>query len=746
MPSVWNSIEDHHVDLELFPSWSVARIIKAVESISNNANFSCINQGETIALTATNSVESVLAILALLKANARALLLGHDIPEKEQKRIYRDAGARKFITITDRLDCELIELEPPYKQASSNGILICSSGSTGLAKVVFRSEISIVLEAHRYINLLNPGVGESVILPMPISHAYALGWLFANIIAGVNTILLPTTAFNEIDEHIHQSTTIVLSPSIARLLSLRKFSIKAPSKSSLKLAMVGAGPVDQHTDSLFKKKYGIPLARNYGSTETGALFSGLPPLPYNSIGQAMPGISYKIETIDGVLCSANQEGLLWVKDSSNHWHCMGDLCYTDPQGNIIIIGRLSQSIRRGERWVSPLEIESILRQAPNVHDLHVQASKGRTEGTDQIIVEVVPIRKPDFCVSEFINFAKDNLAPYKIPDIVNLKSTLQRSENGKIKKSPVYCIADSTKLTDAARAYKQSVLIFALHKSGILDQLDGKKNVSEIASNTGVQEYELELLLKLCTTLGLIEEFAPPYKVNNFVPTPFLELEILLSGDLVSTESVIEVLEKGIEKRCFDHSHISSELIDTYTAAMHGPHSRFRILNGLRQLKCKNNQSLLEVTVGSGTYIQEFVSLYKGKAGLIQLGKLSDRESHTKSICDWVDESALDVAFDFCVVNNAIHGPHPANSISWLLERLKPNGKILIDDIFLPEEGTENVIGLDWFTHGGVSHMRLSQLELSLLGTGCTYEILNIPNDPLHKLIIIEYFGGSTNE
>jgi long-chain acyl-CoA synthetase len=65
-----------------------------------------------------------------------------------------------------------------------------------------------------------------------------------------------------------------------------------------------------------------------------------------------------------------------------------------------------------------------------------------------------------------------------------------------------------------------------------------------------------------------------------------------------------------------------------------------------------------------------------------------------------------------------VHGPGPTVDPAWLLDRLAPGGVLLIDDLFLPEDGAGIELGLDWLTHGGMAWPRLADLRAAIAAAG----------------------------
>ncbi|MBD2830394.1 AMP-binding protein [Streptomyces globisporus] len=173
-------------------------------------------------------------------------------------------------------------------------VLLPSSGTTGSPKLVERSVDSLRAEGLRHVRWAGLNASDRVLLPLPLWHAYALGWLHAALEAGAELRAHPPTALGAVLRDIeHGATVLPLVPAVARLLAAR--AGRAPlTGTALRLAMVGAGVVDDELDDAFRAALGIGLARDYGSSETGSLFSAPAGAPSGRVGHPLAGIGFRI--------------------------------------------------------------------------------------------------------------------------------------------------------------------------------------------------------------------------------------------------------------------------------------------------------------------------------------------------------------------------------------------------------------------------------------------------------------------
>ncbi|MGH3993504.1 MAG: class I adenylate-forming enzyme family protein, partial [Pseudonocardiaceae bacterium] len=357
---------------------------------------------------------------------------------------------------------------------------------------------------------------------------HALGWLAAALITGTQVVPLPPTALSAVGAELADGATILaLVPTMARLLTLRarRKPIEAPK---LRLAMVGAGPVEEQLENDFHAAFGLSTGRNYGSTETGALFAGLAELPPLCVGQPMPGVRFRVVVDGGMPCDAGQVGMLEVAvGNAKSWQQTGDLAVTDEQGRVCVLGRRHGAIRKGGRWVAPAEVESVLREHPQVRDARVRARRGRFSDEDSLVAEVVANGSLE--EAGLLDFARDRLSAYKVPERVYVRRELERTATGKVVHgSRHYRLAGAADVVEAMRAYRRSELLFALAELGVLDRLTHSADVDQLTDDLGLPVETLRWLLDIATDLGIVVkgDGAPSEPATGFGELLRLEAEL----------------------------------------------------------------------------------------------------------------------------------------------------------------------------------------------------------------------------
>jgi len=118
------------------------------------------------------------------------------------------------------------------------------------------------------------------------------------------------------------------------------------------------------------------------------------------------------------------------------WFRTGDTVTRDADGYFKILGRTSVDIlKSGGYKLSALEIEEALREHPAIREVAVVGVPDEDWGDRVVACIVAHPGRADDCTTDAVRaFAKQNLAPYKVPKQVTLFDELPRNAMGKVQK------------------------------------------------------------------------------------------------------------------------------------------------------------------------------------------------------------------------------------------------------------------------------------------------------------------------
>jgi 3-oxocholest-4-en-26-oate---CoA ligase len=120
----------------------------------------------------------------------------------------------------------------------------------------------------------------------------------------------------------------------------------------------------------------------------------------------------------------------FIEVDGERWAIPGDLASVEADGRILLLGRGSVSINSGGEKIFPEEVESVVKEYPDVLDAVVVGLPDERFG--ERVVAVCQTRSGDpLVLEELRDFCRNKLASYKIPRSVVCVEKIKRSPAGK---------------------------------------------------------------------------------------------------------------------------------------------------------------------------------------------------------------------------------------------------------------------------------------------------------------------------
>ncbi|KAK1362898.1 malonate--CoA ligase [Heracleum sosnowskyi] len=238
----------------------------------------------------------------------------------------------------------------------------------------------------------------------------------------------------------------------------------ASAARQLRLMMSGSSALPLPVMQQWETITGHRLLERYGMTEFVMGISN--PLKGlrkgGTVGNPLPGVQTKILGEDDDAGNPTGVGELCIKSPSlfkeywnlpevtrssftdDHFFKTGDAVTIDEDGYFVILGRNSADIMKvGGYKLSALEIEATLLDHPSVSECCVLGLMDKTYGeiVCAIIVPEAEVKRkreekmmPALSLEELSTWAKEKLAPYKIPTRLILWDSIPRNAMGKVNK------------------------------------------------------------------------------------------------------------------------------------------------------------------------------------------------------------------------------------------------------------------------------------------------------------------------
>jgi acyl-CoA synthetase (AMP-forming)/AMP-acid ligase II len=113
------------------------------------------------------------------------------------------------------------------------------------------------------------------------------------------------------------------------------------------------------------------------------------------------------------------------------WFRTGDIGVFDDRGYLKIVGRKKEMIIRGGANIYPREIEEVLFKHPKILDVAVIGVPDPRLG-ERACACIVPRPGEQITLAEVVDFLRDKIATYKLPERLEILAVLPRTPTGKI--------------------------------------------------------------------------------------------------------------------------------------------------------------------------------------------------------------------------------------------------------------------------------------------------------------------------
>jgi len=341
--------------------------------------------------------------------------------------------------------------------ASANAIkpggylLLSSSGTTGLPKIVQRSRQSLDAVARAMVNAIGFVSADRVLACVPLTHSYGIEHgLLAPLWAGCGVHVCDGFDLSAVGRVLGSEITVL--PAVPAIIEMLTTLADAPDRlAALRRVYSAGGPLSPAINERFACRYHRRVGQVYGMTEIGSVTFNDPDEPDfvpQSVGRAMENVSIRIQPAeDGAETAQGDavQGEIAVRAASmfdgyfgesttlsDGFFLTGDLGHLDAAGRLIITGRSRLLIDIGGKKVNPLEVEGVLCQHPGVREC-VVISMRQSETIRRLRAIVVPEDQSAAPSVESIRqFARARLAPFKLPRQIEFWDALPRSAAGKV--------------------------------------------------------------------------------------------------------------------------------------------------------------------------------------------------------------------------------------------------------------------------------------------------------------------------
>ncbi len=445
--------------------------------------------GDRVLLRFQNGPEFVISWLAVLRVGGIVVATMPLLRARELGGIVADSAPSFFLTqeelweeaakvLAGNPDCKVILCGGPKQgtiaweellsrpqrcpasetAAEDLALLAYTSGSTGEPKGTIHTHRDILAIAEGYARqVLTPASLDVFGGPPTMAFTFGLGGLLVFPFRfGAATSLMERFTPQGLIEVIRNTKMTILFASATTYNVLLKADLPdfVESLRSLRLCVSAGETLPRAVYAAWKEKTGVEILDGIGSTEMLHIFVSNRPgaVKPGATGKPVPG--YQARIVDEQLrdLPTGTPGLLAVKGPTGcrywnrperqkeyvrgGWNIPGDIFVQDEDGFFVYQCRADDMIICGGYNIAGPEVEAVLLEHPSVQECAVVASPDATRGA---IPKAFVVLRGDASPSpalaaELQSFAKERLAPYKYPRVVEFVSGLPKTETGKIRR------------------------------------------------------------------------------------------------------------------------------------------------------------------------------------------------------------------------------------------------------------------------------------------------------------------------
>jgi long-chain acyl-CoA synthetase len=341
-----------------------------------------------------------------------------------------------------------------------------TSGTTGKPRGAVTTHRHILENTYSVAKALKLQPGDVHLCMFPI-HTHPHEIVARAIILGGSFVLLdsihPRTIAAAITQH-RITCMMGVTPMYRSLLSVAA----SPDYDFSSLRVPESGGMDSPISFIeeFQHTFGRRYLPVWGSTETCGVAIATPTIGDTvpgSLGRPCPGYTVQIVDENGNNVEGAGEGEMWVKGPAvvseywnrpdateaafrDGWYRTGDIVRREDGDFYTFQGRMNGIMKVGGMKVSPLEIERVLAEHPDVEESVVIGAKDRMKGE---IPKAYIITKKGTTLTraQLRKHCQQQLPAYKIPKRFEFREDLPRTPSGK----PMRLILQATESSEKPR-------------------------------------------------------------------------------------------------------------------------------------------------------------------------------------------------------------------------------------------------------------------------------------------------------
>jgi fatty-acyl-CoA synthase len=361
-----------------------------------------------------------------------------------------------------------VELSGRVSDENTAAAICYTSGTTGNPKGVVYSHRSTWLHSMGVLTASTFALTDAdrVLPVVPMFHANAWGLPYAALMAGASLVMPgPDLSPNGLLELI-AAERVTVAAGVPTIWMGMVPLLDKHDLTSLRTVICGGSAVPKSLSEAWHKKIGLPITQAWGMTEMSPLGTvcnmraELADLSEDekadvraTAGIAPPGVETRIvdpESRDELSWDGQAVGELecrgpWLarqyyrtdapgeQFTADGWLRTGDVATISPLGYVQLVDRTKDLVKSGGEWISSVELENEIMGHPKVAEAAVIAAPHEKWG-ERPLACVVAAPGESVTETEILEYLRDRVAKWKVPDEVVFLEEIPKTSVGKFSK------------------------------------------------------------------------------------------------------------------------------------------------------------------------------------------------------------------------------------------------------------------------------------------------------------------------
>lgn len=345
---------------------------------------------------------------------------------------------------------------PEWADEDDIAVVLLTSGTTSAQKLVPLRHRHLIAYARGAKTAFGLGSADRCLHVAPMFHGQGLkSSLLSPLAAGGGVICPAVVDVPSVFDAMAtlQPTWYSANPTLHQaILDAADQHREILRRTKLRFILAGAGRLDPKIMRGLEDAFGVPVIEGYSMSETGKLTAN--PLPPRVRKRGTVGVPMynEVRVIDesGATVGCGQQGEVVARGPSvfdgylddpranaeafvDGWFRTGDLGWFDDDGYLTLSGRIKDVINRGGEKIGALEVESVLADHPAVGRACVFGIPHPRLG-EEVVASVIPAASAQASEEAILAFARQRLAPFKVPRRIFFTTAFPTGASGKIDK------------------------------------------------------------------------------------------------------------------------------------------------------------------------------------------------------------------------------------------------------------------------------------------------------------------------